>query len=188
MQDISTLVSGDSLDFTTTVADYPATDGWTLKYRLVPRFSTPVQAPITLTATTYETSGYRVQAGPSETVWEPGAYSWSSWVEQSGQRVTVETGRELTVAANPATSVQGFDVRTDAKTALDNVRAVLKGVATANVLSYTVAGRSLSRYSIPDLIALEQKLVQDVKRECNAAAMAAGTASRKQVYVRMGRA
>jgi hypothetical protein len=31
--------AGDTLDFTTSVPDYPASAGWTLKYRLVPRTS-----------------------------------------------------------------------------------------------------------------------------------------------------
>ena len=35
------LVAGDTLDFTDTVPDYPPADGWTLKYRLIPQFSTP---------------------------------------------------------------------------------------------------------------------------------------------------
>jgi hypothetical protein len=65
MQGITKLIAGDSLDFTTSVASYPATDGWTLKYVLAPRFTTPAQSPITLTAATYEVTGYRVQVGPS---------------------------------------------------------------------------------------------------------------------------
>jgi hypothetical protein len=43
-------VAGDTLDMQVTVPDYPSTDGWTLKYRLTPRFSTPTQAPIDITA------------------------------------------------------------------------------------------------------------------------------------------
>ena len=43
------IIAGDTLDFSVTVPDYPATDGWTLKYRLTPQFSTPTQAPIVLT-------------------------------------------------------------------------------------------------------------------------------------------
>jgi hypothetical protein len=33
---LSTLIVGDTLDFTDQVPLYPATDGWTLKYRLIP--------------------------------------------------------------------------------------------------------------------------------------------------------
>lgn len=188
MQGISKLIAGDSLDFTTDVASYPASDGWTLKYRLVPRFESPAQAPITLTASTYETDRYRVQAGPSETAdWATGAYGWASWVEQSGQRITLEQGGELTVAPDPAEAAQGTDVRSDAQIALANVRAVIRGVASKNVLRYTINGRSLEHYSIPDLLQLEAKLVNDVKAESNLAAMLAGQASRRKVFVRMGR-
>jgi hypothetical protein len=188
MRDVHRLVAGDSLSFETSIADYPASAGWTLKYHLVPRFSTPSQAPVTLTASTYEVDGYQAQVAPGTTaLWVPGAYGWSSWVERTGERITLEQG-ETTVAPNPATSAQGLDTRSDAVIALANVRAVLKGVATQNVLSYTIAGRSLERYSIPDLIKLEAKLATDVAREDNAAGMAAGLKSRRRIMVRCSNA
>lgn len=189
MQGISKLIAGDSLDFTTSIESYPADEGWTLKYRLVPRFTTPTQAPVTLTATAYETTGYRVEAGASVTaLWAAGAYSWASWVEKAGQRITLEQGGELIVAPDPGAIAQGVDVRSDAEIALANVRATLKGTASKNVLRYEIAGRSLEHYSVTELLKLEAKLVADVKREQNDAALAAGFASKRKVYVRMGRA
>ncbi|HYC00355.1 MAG TPA: hypothetical protein VEC57_14555 [Candidatus Limnocylindrales bacterium] len=178
------LIAGDSLSFETTVSAYPADQGWTLKYRLVPRFTSPVQAPITLTATTYQTSGYQVMVAPGTTaLWTAGIYGWSSWVEKTGERITLESG-EITVAPDPATSAQGLDTRTDAAIALANVRAVIQGVASKNVLKYEINGRSLEHYSIPDLITLEQKLSRDVAREENAAGMAMGLKNRRQIMVR----
>ena len=92
MHGLTKIISGDSVDFTTSVAAYPATDSWALSYRLVPRFATPVQAAITLTATTYEVSSYRVQVAPSTSAtWAAGAYSWASYVSKAGQRITLES-------------------------------------------------------------------------------------------------
>lgn len=45
MQDV--LIVGDTLDFVTSVPAYPASSGYTLKYRLIPRVS---GTAITLTA------------------------------------------------------------------------------------------------------------------------------------------
>lgn len=180
---ITKLIAGDNLDFVTDVDEYPPTDGWTLKYRLTPRFTTPVQAPITLTAATYETTRYRVQETPTTTEdWAAGVYSWASWVEQSGQRITLEHGQELTIAADPATIAQGTDVRSEAVIALANVQAALKGVATKNVLSYEIAGRSLQHYSVDELLKLRDRLMTDVKRERAAAMAAAGQPTRRQIF------
>jgi hypothetical protein len=189
MRDVQRFTAGDSLSFTTTVDSYPASAGWTLVYCLVPRFTTPSQDPITLTATTHETDGYRVDIVANDTAaWAPGAYGWSSWVERAGERVTLERQQEITILPDPAQATQGLDTRTDAAIALANVRAVIKGVASKNVLSYTIAGRSLEHYSIPDLIALESKLARDVAREGNAAGMAMGLKSRRRVLVRCSNA
>lgn len=172
MQGITKLIAGDSLDFATDVAAYPATAGWTLVYTLVPRFTSPAQAVITLTATTYETSRYRVQVTPATTAdWEPGAYSWSSHVEQTGQRITLEQGGELTVAPDPATMAAGTDIRSDAEQALAAVTALIKGKATTGQQSYRINGRQLDSYPLPDLIKLQGKLQRDVNRERAAAGL-----------------
>jgi hypothetical protein len=166
MQGITKLIAGDSLDFTTSVASYPATDGWTLKYVLAPRFTTPAQSPITLTAATYEVTGYRVQVGPSITAtWQPGAYSWASYVEKTGARVTLEQGGELTVAPDPATLAAGADLRSDAAKALANIEAYLENSGNLAAAEYSIAGRQLKRHSIPDLLALREKYRAEVMRE-----------------------
>jgi hypothetical protein len=188
MQGLSKLIAGDSLDFTTSVADYPATAGWTLKYRLIPRFTSPVQAPITLTATTYETSSYRVEAGPSETDgWAPGVYSWASWVEKVGSRVTIEQGGELTVAPDPGAATQGTDVRSSAQQALDAVTAMLSGKASSGVAAYRIAGRELRSYELTELIKLQSSLRADVQRERRAASIAAGLGNPSRFGVRLAR-
>ena len=75
-----------------------------------------------------------------------------------------------------------IDLRSAAQIGLDNVRAVLRGTASQGVLSYSIAGRSLQRYSITELMALESKLAADVKRE------QPGQGLRSKVFVRLGRA
>lgn len=190
MQGISKLIAGDSLDFTTSVADYPATDGWTLSYRLIPRFSSPMQAPITITATTYETSSYRVQVGPSTTAdWAPGAYSWASFVEQTGQRITLEQGGELTVAPDPGTAAQGTDVRSDSQRALDNARTALATYtqSNGNVAEYEIAGRRMRFSSAADIVKLINHLQGEVTRERRAASIAAGLGNPSRIGVRLTR-
>lgn len=188
MQGITKLIAGDSLDFSTTVADYPATDGWTLRYRLVPRFSTPTQAPIDITAATHEVSAYRVQVAASTTAgWAAGAYGWASWVEKVGQRVTLEQGGELTIAPDPAAIAQGTDTRSAAQVALAAIKALILGKATSGQESYRINGRELRSYPLADLLALQSRIEADVLRENRAAAVAAGQGNPSRYGVRLVR-
>jgi hypothetical protein len=136
------------------VADYPATAAWVLKYRLVPRFTTPVQAPVEITATTVNTMDYRVQATPTATAaWTPGAYNWFRWVEKAGERQSLGSG-SLTVQVNPATVAQGADIRSQAEAALDAINAVLANRATVDQQEMSIAGRSLKRMTVDELLKL----------------------------------
>lgn len=119
--------AGDSLSFSIVVPDYPPADGWSLTYRLVPRFTTPAQAPITLVGTPNGDS-YDFLKGPTETLWAPGMYGWARWVEKPGARVTLDdldSRGQLEIKANPATADQGADNRTRAQKGLDDARAAL---------------------------------------------------------------
>jgi hypothetical protein len=154
MSMVDSLIAGDTIDFTDVVADYPATAAWVLKYRLVPRFTTPVQAPVELTATTVNTTDYRVQATPTATAaWTPGAYNWFRWVEKAGERQSLGSG-SLTVQVNPATVAQGADIRSQAEAALDAINAVLANRATVDQQEMSIAGRSLKRMTVDELLKL----------------------------------
>jgi hypothetical protein len=170
IQPAATLYAGDTLEFTTTVPNYPPADGWTLKYRLIPRVS---GTPILLTATT-SGADYLIQQGPATTVaWAPGLYSWAAWVEKSGARHQVDQG-QIEILPDPS-AASSRDDRSDASVALENVRAMIGNKASRDVQEYQIAGRALKHYTIPDLIALESKLKIDVANEQNAAAIAAGS-------------
>ena len=165
MSMVDSLIAGDTLDFTDVVADYPATAAWVLKYRLVPRFTTPTQAPVELTATTVNTTDYRVQAASTATAaWAPGAYNWFRWVEQSGQRQSLGSG-QLVVELNPAAAPQGADNRSQAQIALDAIDAVLANRATVDQMEYSIAGRSLKRMTIDELLKLRSHYVDEVNKE-----------------------
>jgi hypothetical protein len=180
----STIVAGDTLNYRAVLADYPASAGWTLKLRLVPRGT---GTPITITATP-DGDDYLVQKAAADTAsWTPGEYSWHYYVEQGAERYPADRG-QLTVRPDPATMSAGVDTRTAAEIALDNVRATIRGTTSTGVLSYTINGRELRRYGVEELLALETKLATDVERERSAAALAAGRPSARKVYVRMGRA
>jgi hypothetical protein len=180
------LVAGDTLDFSTEVSGYPATDGWTLKYQLIPRFTSPVQAPITITAAT-DGEDYRVQVGSSTTAtWTAGEYGWARWIEKIGMRISVGNGN-TTVIQNPTTAVQGYDGRSHARIVLDAIEAVIEGRASKDQEEYSIEGRSLKRTPIKDLLVLRDTYRADVQAELAAERVASGLPNPRRVGVRFQR-
>ena len=176
---------GDTLAFTKALSLYPASAGWVLNYRLVP--SADSGSPVTFASTASGDSHAVNVPAATTAAWLPGVYAWSAWVTNGTDSHTVEQGRAQ-LLINPRTAAGTIDLRSDAQTALDNVRATLRGKATADVLSYTINGRSLQRYSVAELIALESRLAAEVTRERRSQAIAMGQDTGRKISVRLGRA
>lgn len=175
--DLTQIYAGDSIDQTVDLADYPATDGWAYKVRLTPRFTAPVQTPITLTATTSGTS-YVLAVVPTTTAaWQAGDYTVSRWVEKTGKRVTLDGSATLfTVKPDPSATAAGYDPRSSARLALEAIRATLKNKATTAQLSYEIANRKMASYSIAELLMLEKRFAAEVAAEDRANGIVSGEA------------
>lgn len=183
----STLIAGDSLDFLTTVNDYPPADGWTLKYRLTPRTGT--DPAITITASTSGTD-YRVQSAPATTAaWVAGEYAWSAWVEKTGARYVVDEG-QCTIKPDPETMAAGTDTRTHASKVLAQIETALEGWATSggHIAEYEIAGRRMKYADRADVLTMRSTYKAEVWREAAAAAMADGLPNPRQIRVRLARA
>lgn len=183
-------VAGDTLDFEVSVDDYPSTDGWTLKYVLVPRFSTPTQAPVTLTATGNADGTYQVQAAPSQTAqWKAGAYGWQRWVEQPGARQTLTGSHdqgEVEVRANPTDLVQGDDTRSHARKALAQHQEAILALKSG-VKSYAIGSRTVTYRDMPELIEEESRLKWAVADEDARATIAATGNNPRRAGIRFWR-
>lgn len=182
----SSIILGDTLNFATSVPDYPPTAGWALKFRLIPRAGgSPID--IATTQDSADSSQHRASVTATTTAaWTAGEYSWASWVEKVAEKYSVSSG-SITLKPDPRVATT-LDSRSTARTALDNVRLLLAGKASSGTLSYRIGERQLQSYSMPELLQLESKLVADVKREEQADALAAGMPSRRRVFARAGRA
>lgn len=184
------IIAGDTLDFVDQVPEYPATEGWTLKYLLAARFTTPTQASVTLTGTTYETVDYRVQAAPATTAaWVPGIYTWARWVEKTGARQALGEG-EIEVKADPAMLAQGYDSRTQAEIALADCKAALANFnqTGGRIKAYSIAGRSMEFDTSAEIIALVNYWQIQVTRENAAKAVRDGLPDPRRIYLRMDNA
>jgi hypothetical protein len=183
---IDELIAGDTLDFLDSVPAYPPADGWTLKYRLVPRFTTPVQAAIDLTAST-SGSDYRVQETASVTaLWKAGFYTWSRWVEKAGPiRQSLGDG-QIQIIADPAAAVAGYDGRSHARKMLDQIEAALEAFSFG-VKSYTIGNRSMTKTDMPEILVMRDRYAAYVANEEAAAKAASGLPNPRHAGIRFNR-
>lgn len=178
--------AGDTLDFQVT-APYLSSAGWTLKYRLTPRFVAPTQAPIAITANANADGSYQVQVDPAVTaLWAPGAYGWSRWVEKSGARQTLTSSAdqgEVQVRPNPTASAQGDDSRSHARIMLEQIESAIQAL-NFGAKSYTIGSRSFTSFDKAELITMHDRYRKLVADEDAAAAVAAGNQNPRKVAVR----
>lgn len=186
---IDELIAGDTLDFLDSVPEYPPADGWTLKYRLVPRFATPTQAPIALSATT-SGSDYRVQEAAGITAtWVPGAYNWSRWVEKAGPiRQSLGEG-QLQVRTDPAAAVQGYDGRSQAAKAVGDIMAAMATFTASNgsIKSYTIGSRQVTYRDKAEMLTDLDFWRRQLVAEQDTAKIAAGLPNPRSVGIRFNR-
>jgi hypothetical protein len=183
---LDTIIVGDMLDFTTSVNGYPATDGWTLKYRVIPRV-VGVGLPILLTAATASDGmSYRVQVAPSTTAGYTAAdYTWEAWVEKTGARVTIDDGL-VTVKGDPST-LTSLDGRSHARKVLDAIEALIETKGTADVLEYSIGGRSIKKMTTTELLPWRDRYRWEVADEVAAERVADGLGNPRLAGVRFNR-
>jgi hypothetical protein len=187
--------AGDTLDFQVSVPDYLPSAGWTLVYRLTPRFTSPAQAAIEINAIANSDGTYQVQASPATTAaWVAGAYGWTRWVTK-GAGAAVQTlassddQGEVNVLANPRTSAAGYDSRSHARKMLESIETALEAFATSPVMkSYAIGTRQYMRADIPDLLVLRDRYRSEAANEDAAAQVAAGLGNPRNIGVRFNRA
>ena len=169
-----TLPAGDTALWRIALPAHPAS-AWTLTYELVnatsritfdgvPWGPDPTQHLIEVPAATTAT-------------WQPGRYTWRARVSGSGQVLTVADGI-MDVLPSFATAI---DARTHAEKTLTAIEAYLERGDTHAAAQYEIAGRSLRRHSIPDLLVLRDRYRSEVQRERHAQSAGMG-----RVLVRFG--
>lgn len=173
--------AGDTVTWRKSFADYPASAGWTLYYRLI---NAAGKFDITATAD----GDTHLVSVPKATTddWTAGDYTLLAWVADGTDRVSLPTGR-ITVQPDLAAQAAGYDSRTQAKKMLDAVDAALLSLSTGErlaVIEAEVAGRRL-KYDINGLTKLRNLYAAQVRSEEAAERAAQGLAPRNKIYVRL---
>ena len=145
-----TIVIGDYLLWKRTdlVDDYPLAD-YSMEYvaRITGGGATEIKVAATETGGTYV---FEVDSATSAN-YVAGFYHWQLEATQTatGNRVVLERG---TFTAVVDLDVNNTDPRTHAEIMIAKIESILQGKADADVASYSINGRSLTKMSFDDLI------------------------------------
>ena len=118
----------------------------------------------------------------------PGIYQWNLYVTKSAssERKVLDSGVwELVPNISTNTSI---DVQSHARKVLTAIEAVIEGRASQDQMSYSIAGRSLSRMSIQDLLFFRDQYKAEWNKEKRLQRAKAGKGHDGQIitYFRQG--
>ena len=137
--------AGDTVEWSCSIASYPASDGWVLSYSFF-------GAGIFSVTASSENDIFKILIDSATSANYPsGDYSYVAYVVKNGVRKEINTGF-LTIKPDFTTISTLSDQRTHVKKVLDALEAVIEDRATQNDLSYSIAGRSISKMSLDELI------------------------------------
>jgi hypothetical protein len=172
--------AGDTISWKRTLPKYPASDGWQLSYRFI-----NASAYIDVTASADGDDHLVVIPASTSATYQPGDYVWQAYVTKGAERYTVDAGH-LTIRQNLAAMPFGYDARSQAQRALDDLRAALANwlSTSGTVREYTIAGRTMSFASADEIKARIQLAEREVAREAIAERLAKGLDPLRRVLVR----
>lgn len=143
-----TVVVGDFIQWKRSdlLSDYPLAD-YSAEY--VARITGGGSTEIKLPATETDTYLFTVDSATSAE-FVAGYYHWQLEITKTstGDRIVVDRGH-LTAIAD--LDINGADPRTHAEIMIDKIETILQGKADADVASYSINGRSLTKMSFEDL-------------------------------------
>lgn len=177
-QEPTRVTAGDTVSWTKSLAEYPASDGWVLSYTLI-----NAAQKYTFSASASGADHAVSVAAATTASWVAASYTWQATVTKGAERYTVGTGR-MVVAPDVAAATT-LDTRSSARKALEAVDAMLEQYGSKAYLhSFEINGRRQQFHSPSDFMRFRSRLQADVAREDNAARIRAGLAPKNQIAVR----
>lgn len=138
-------VAGETVKWTKTFDDFPASDGWALSYALVKSGS-----QITIDAVADGDAFAVTIPATTSAGYEAGRYSYQASVSKDGEVVVVGSGR-IEIKPGFAALSEGYDDRSFAKKMVDGLREIMPKLAAKGVASYSIEGRSMTYRNMEEL-------------------------------------
>lgn len=176
------MVAGSTTTWKKEDPDYAPSDGFTLTYHFR---GNAVGASFSVVATT-STSGDYWEATITNAKTEGlpvGAYGWQAQISDGTNKHVIGSGT-LLLQADFADTDAPYDPRSQTKRILDAIEATIEGRASSDQLSYSIAGRSLTKMSPADLITLRSHYASLYAQELRAERVAQGESFFRTVKTR----
>jgi hypothetical protein len=175
----TTWTAGDTVTWTTTLSDYPFGNGWVLTAHVLG--DTPLSASGTSDT---DGVGHVITFSAADTAGlVSGSYKVIETISKGSERFTLYA-TAIEVLADPTKLGAGYDPRSHVKRVLDSIKAVIEGRATKAEESVSIAGRSLARTPLSDLLVLYNQYQQLVRSEQETEKLAKGMATGAKILVR----
>lgn len=174
----NTVLAGDTIKFTYDANPYSATDGFNLYFKLNGPSGAPTKFSFTANANTTSSTLFDVRVAPATSAnLTAGLYSYAVVVGDGSDEYTVESG---TLTVQPRADLSAAtDLRTHNVRVYESICAVIEGRATQDQSSYSIAGRTLNRTPISDLLELKKYYGDLVAQE-----QGSSGAGPKKLYIR----
>ena len=156
---------------------------YTLTYYL--RFNAASEGA-TVVGTAYGTGWQFSIVAATSVNFDAGTWYWQAVATKTGSTITLGSGQSTVLAAlSYSGTPAALDGRSQAQKDLDAVQAAIRTIVAGGVAKeYTIGNRSLKKYDLTDLLALETKLKADVNREQKAQLIANGLGNPFNLFVR----
>lgn len=152
--------AGTTVEYDRTYLYFAPSDGWTLKLYLA---GAEIIAPITAT-TSGDVYTLTIPASYTERV-ASGVYAWEERVSKNSLVYGVASGK-VTIQPNIVVSSAG-EMQAWAEKTLVVVEAALTGRLTSDMESYSIAGRSVAKIPISELIEIRARLKSEIFQSKN---------------------
>lgn len=164
------------------VADYPPS-AYSAEY--VARITGGGENEIKMAGTEPSGDDYYLFTVDSATsaAFSPGKYHWQLEITQtsSGNRIVIDTGD---FEAIPDMDSNQADPRIHAEVMIDKIESILEGKADADVSSYSIAGRSITKMTFEELMAARDRYRAEVTKHNNRELIKRGKSNGSTIKVR----
>lgn len=173
----SEFIAGDSVRFIKELPDYLPEAGWALTYVFINQ-----RERYTVAATDSGDGKHDVELTPTVTGdYSAGEYKVHGYVTDGTDRHTIYAG---SLVIQPNYTNPSYDPRSHVKKVLDAVQAVIEEKATEDQQAVTINGRSITLYSIPDLLKLRDKYKAEYAEEKKRERIKKGLGHRGKIQAR----
>ena len=170
--------AGQTLDLIFKSGQYPPNQGWTGTFYLAPLLG---GTGYNVTATTLN-NDFEVKAAPSITAtWTAGEYRWFFQVANSDSYI-LEEG--IVKILPQISALSGIDSRSTVKKVLDALNSLIEGKATKDIETYSIAGRSLTKMNMRDVLRWQKYYKELYRRELADEARQSGLKTGTRVVAR----